>query len=184
MPRTSMGQILPHCNHLHAKMLTKSLHGKTPHQKWYGCDPDNSYMHEIGCKAFVLVPTHNPKVKPQSIKCVLMGYRASSNTYRCWDKKNNKVDQSYHVRFIKNYELPSQSSTQPQQTTKHQQLPCIPTLQDLDKSVPLTLHKNDDNFSEFEIQDTIPAITPGKITSNRSTLDNTCQEDNADLHLQ
>lgn len=67
--------------YLHAKMPTKSLEGKMPYQKWFEQDLDYSYMREIGCWAFVLIPTYNPKVKPRSIKCTLIGYGINSKTY-------------------------------------------------------------------------------------------------------
>lgn len=95
--------------HLHTKTLTKLLNGKTPHEKWFNCEPDYMYMKEIGCCVFIFVPTHNPKVHPQSIECILIGYGANSKTYWCWDRTNNKVYQLYHVKFIERHEERSNS---------------------------------------------------------------------------
>lgn len=166
--------------HLHAKTPTKSLQGKTPYQKWYGRDPDYSYMHEIGCRAFVLVPTHNPKVKPRSIECVLIGYGMNSKTYRCWDKKNNKVYQSYHVKFIESHESSTPNLTEPQQTAGHRQPPSIPTLQDLDESASLTPNESDDDLREFEMEDTASAdLVPEHEADNGPALTDARQEENA-----
>lgn len=49
--------------HLHEKTIMKSLNGTTPFKLWHNQKPDYSYMHEIGCHAFVLIQnTHNPKI--------------------------------------------------------------------------------------------------------------------------
>jgi hypothetical protein len=41
--------------HLHSKTTSLVLRGKTPQELWYGKKPDYDYMHEIGCRAFVLI---------------------------------------------------------------------------------------------------------------------------------
>ena len=42
-------------SHLHAKTTTHFLQGKAPWEMWFSCQPDYSYMHEIGYKAYVLI---------------------------------------------------------------------------------------------------------------------------------
>jgi len=50
-------------SHLHAKTTMQSLQGCTPWELWHECKPDYSYMHEIGCHAFVLIQKEdNPKI--------------------------------------------------------------------------------------------------------------------------
>lgn len=91
--------------HLHAKIPTKSLHSKTPYELWYNCPPNYSYMHEIGCRAFVLILNqHNPKLNGRAIECVLIGYSHNSRTYRCYDQKTQKIHKSYHVRFLERHD--------------------------------------------------------------------------------
>jgi len=58
--------------HLHSKTLTLSLPGGiTPSEKYHGHKPNYSYMHEIGCRIFVLIQNkHNPKIFNQSLECI------------------------------------------------------------------------------------------------------------------
>lgn len=140
--------------HLHAKTPTKSLNGKTPHELWFDRCPDYSYMREIGCRAFVFIPTHNPKVKARSIECVLIGYGHNSKTYRCWDKERKKVYQSYHVKFIERHESPLTLNPKMQIVHKPNFMPAstpVPSLQDLDQSASLQPQEDDDDLAEFEI---------------------------------
>ena len=68
--------------HLHVKTPTKLLNSKTPYDMWYKHKPNYTYMHEIGCKAFILILNqHNPKINTRSIECILIGYRQNSKTY-------------------------------------------------------------------------------------------------------
>jgi hypothetical protein len=53
-----------------------------PFEHWYGHKPDLSNLHEIGCRAFVLIQNwHNPKVFAHSVECVLIGYSLDSKAY-------------------------------------------------------------------------------------------------------
>ncbi|THU77641.1 hypothetical protein K435DRAFT_561335, partial [Dendrothele bispora CBS 962.96] len=86
--------------YLHARTTTKSLKGSTPYQLWNSKKPNLSHLREIGCKAFVLIQQHNPKIRQRSIECVLVGYERNAKAYRCYHRSTRKVISSYHVRFI------------------------------------------------------------------------------------
>ena len=91
-------------SHLHAKTTTRSLHGKTPWELWYGQKPDYSYMRKIGCRGFVLILNrHNPKIYERSIECVLIGYDPKSKSYRCYHRESTQVYSSYHVQFLESH---------------------------------------------------------------------------------
>jgi hypothetical protein len=60
---------------------SKPLNGKTPHELWFNVKPNLSHLCEIGCKAYVLITTNNPKIAAQSIECVLIGYTPNSKAY-------------------------------------------------------------------------------------------------------
>lgn len=88
-------------SHLHQKTPMKSLKRATPFQLWYGCILDYSYMREIGCRAFVLTQNqYNVKLNAHGVECVLIGYGHNSKTYRCYDRRTNKIYKSYHVQFL------------------------------------------------------------------------------------
>ena len=57
-------------------------------------------MREIGCKAFALILTHNPKILQRSVPCVLIGYAPHAKAYRLWNPASGRVFNSYHVTFI------------------------------------------------------------------------------------
>jgi len=87
---------------------TPTLNGKTPYELWYGRRPSLSHLREIGCRAFALVQTNNPKIYRRSTPCVLIGYAPSSKAYRLWDVTTGKVFNSFHVTFIEHLDaLPS-----------------------------------------------------------------------------
>jgi len=79
---------------------TSSLGGKTPFELWYGYTPSLSHLCEIGCKAFALILTHNPKILQHSVSCVLIGYAPYAKAYRLWNPASGRVFNSYHVTFI------------------------------------------------------------------------------------
>jgi len=43
---------------------SSSNNGTTPYELWHGHKPCLSHLREIGCQAFTLIPTHNPKLFP------------------------------------------------------------------------------------------------------------------------
>ena len=78
--------------HLHEKTPTKSLNGKTPFELWYGCVADYSYMHKIGCQAFILIQNqHNLKLNARGIECVLIGCGQNTKTDQCYDPRTRKI---------------------------------------------------------------------------------------------
>jgi hypothetical protein len=68
--------------HIYARTTTSSLKGVIPWELWHDCKPDYSYMHEISCHTFILIPDkHNPKILEWAIECVLIGYEPKSKAY-------------------------------------------------------------------------------------------------------
>ena len=123
---------------------------------WHSRQPDYSYMREIGCRSFVFIPTHNPKILPRSIKCVLIGYGANSKTYRCWDPKNKKVYQAYHIKFIEQHKLLTAANIPPPIAESP-----IPSLCNLNKNASLVPDQSDNNNDiGFNIENTNPATLP------------------------
>jgi transposase InsO family protein len=111
--------------------------GRTPHELWYGKKPDLSHLREIACRAFALIPTHNPKLHHRSVPCILIGYAPNSKAYRLWDRSSNRVFNSYHVTFIESRDLPPNvpvppntvpSSTSPAPALVVQAIPAQPDI--------------------------------------------------------
>ncbi|KAJ2987844.1 hypothetical protein NUW54_g9304 [Trametes sanguinea] len=83
----------------------------SPYEAWFGRPPSLRHLREIGCRAFVLINTHNPKLRACSLECVLLGYGLNSKTYRCYHPPTRRVLESYHVSFIESHESPPASPT-------------------------------------------------------------------------
>ena len=67
------------------------------------------HLHEIGCRAFSLITTNNPKILHRSIPCVLIGYAPNAKAYRLWDPTTDRIFNSFHVSFIEARHLPPPS---------------------------------------------------------------------------
>jgi len=79
---------------------SSSIMGKTPHELWYGSHPSINHLCEIGCKAYALIPTPNPKVLQRSTPCKLIGYAPNSKAYRLWDPTTGCMFNSFYVEFV------------------------------------------------------------------------------------
>jgi transposase InsO family protein len=79
---------------------SSSLNGRTPHELWFGKIPSLSHLREIGCRAFALIQTNNPKIFRRSTPCTMIGYAPHSKAYRLWDNTNGAIFNSFHVTFI------------------------------------------------------------------------------------
>ena len=79
---------------------SSALNGKTPYELWYRRIPCISHLREIGCRAYALIHSHNPKLLPRSVPCIMIGYGTRSKAYRLWDPSSNRIFDSFHVSFI------------------------------------------------------------------------------------
>jgi hypothetical protein len=86
--------------YLHTCSPSKSQLGRTPFEVFERKKPNILHLREIGCRVFVLVRGHNPKLCVQSIKCVLIGYTPQAKAYRCWERSSGKIYNSIDVQFI------------------------------------------------------------------------------------
>jgi hypothetical protein len=102
---TILGRVLPHCSPPTCSDYITALKRKIPFKLWYGHIPDLSYLHEIGCWAFVIILNeHNPKIYKQSIECILLGYEAKFKTYQYYNPKSKQNYILYHVIFLESHE--------------------------------------------------------------------------------
>ena len=77
-----------------------TLGNKTPFKLWFDHKPSLSHLHEISCRAFALIQTHNPKIYWRSNPCTLIGYALSSKAYCLWDRVSGKAFNSFHITFV------------------------------------------------------------------------------------
>src|SRR5258707_1902603 len=88
--------------------MSYSANGTTPHKKWFGTVPSLSHLHEIGCRAFSLIQTHNLKLFRRSTPCTLIGYAPHSKAYCLWDNTTGVIFNSFDVTFVEHLDaLPS-----------------------------------------------------------------------------
>jgi hypothetical protein len=87
---------------------TPTLNNRTPFELWFDRKPSLSHLREIGCRAFALIQTHNPKIYRRSNPCTLIGYAPNAKAYRLWDALSGRVFNSFHVTFVEHLDdLPS-----------------------------------------------------------------------------
>ena len=87
---------------------SSSCNGKTPFELWFGHAPSLSHLREIGCRAFALISTHNPKIYQRSVPCILIGYAPNAKAYCLWNPATGRIFNSFHVNFIEHLDsLPS-----------------------------------------------------------------------------
>jgi hypothetical protein len=87
---------------------SSSNDGKTPHELWFSSKPSLTHLREIGCKAFALILSSNPKIFQRSVPCILIGYAPHSKAYRLWNPASGRVFNSFHVTFVEHLdELPT-----------------------------------------------------------------------------
>jgi transposase InsO family protein len=79
---------------------SSTLNGKTPYELWTGRVPSLSHLQEIGCQAFALIQTNNPKIYHRSRPCILIGYAPHTKAYQLWDTTNGSIFNSFHVTFL------------------------------------------------------------------------------------
>ena len=80
---------------------SSSIQGQMPFKLWFGQKPSLSHLQEIGCRAFALIQTHNPKIYQWLTPCTLIGYAPHMKAYCLWDITTGKVFNSFHITFIK-----------------------------------------------------------------------------------
>src|SRR5882724_5838385 len=66
LPPNMWGEAMKAAGYLKNCMPTRTLADKTPFKMWYGCHPDVSHLHELGCKFWVHIPSENPKIYNRS----------------------------------------------------------------------------------------------------------------------
>ena len=99
-PRSLWDEFLATGTYLAILTASDNLGGKTPFELWKGQAPSVSHLRELGCFAFALTPTQDPKVYQYSEPCILVGYLPRVKEYRLWDPALGKVFESPHVLFV------------------------------------------------------------------------------------
>jgi len=80
--------------------VLKTLEGKMPYEAWTGRIPSLLHLYEIGCHAFALIQTANPKIYQQLCPCILIGYAPHVKAYHLWDTTTSAMFNSFHVTFL------------------------------------------------------------------------------------
>jgi transposase InsO family protein len=86
--------------HIHNRVPTRALNGKTPHEAWTGNKPRVGHMRVFGSLAYAHLPKQGRnKLALRARKCVFVGYAQDAKAYRLWDIKANKIVVSRDVDF-------------------------------------------------------------------------------------
>jgi hypothetical protein len=57
--------------------------------------------------AYALIHSHNPKLLPRSVPCIMIGYGSHTKAYRLWDPVTDKIFNSFRVTFIEHLDAKS-----------------------------------------------------------------------------
>jgi hypothetical protein len=107
-PASLWDEFVSTASYLTTLTASSTIGGKMPYKVWYSKIPSLSHLREIGCHAFTLIMTNNPKVLQRSVPCILIGYAPHSKAYRLWNPASRRVCNSFHVLFIEHLDtLPS-----------------------------------------------------------------------------
>jgi len=100
-PPSLWGECVQTAAYLKDHTLTHTQKDKTPYEMYYARNPELSHLHELGCKAFVLIHSGDPpKLYSRSVEYVLVGYSPNSKAFRCWNKQTRHITVSRNIHFI------------------------------------------------------------------------------------
>ena len=86
--------------HIHNRVPTRALNGKTPHEAWTGNKPRVGHLRVFGSLAYAHVPEQGRnKLALRARKCVFVGYAQDAKAYRLWDISAKKIVVSRDVDF-------------------------------------------------------------------------------------
>nr|GEY12397.1 retrotransposon protein, putative, Ty1-copia subclass [Tanacetum cinerariifolium] len=113
---------------------------KTPYEVWHGQAPKSSYLKVWGCEALVKhdTLTKPDKLKPRSIKCILVGYPKEMMGYSFYYRPENKVFVARNSESLKNILITQEASGS---------LEDLEIIQEEDKhpSIDTSLHHEEDD---------------------------------------
>ena len=85
-------------------LASSGIDGQIPYELWFREHACLNLLCEIGCRAFALIQTLNPKIYWRSTPCTLIRYSPHSKAYQLWDNISGHVFDSYHVTFIEKFD--------------------------------------------------------------------------------
>ena len=99
--------------HIHNRVPTHALGGKTPHEAWSGRKPRVGHMRVFGTLAFA----HTPKVGRNKLasrarRCIFVGYETDAKAYRLWDVDAKAIVVSRDVDFWEGVHWASEAAGQ------------------------------------------------------------------------
>ena len=167
--------------------------GKTPYELWHSKIPSLSHLREIGCRAYALVATHNPKLFHRSVPCILIGYARDSKAYRLWDPTTDRIFNSFHVSFIEHRELPPPPESlpvppplppsHPPETRLHHS-PVIANTVNIPISLPPAPPHNVPPQNSIPLQNTVPLQSSVPLQNNTVPLQSPVPLQNDPIPLQ
>ena len=164
---------------------SSSIGGRTPFELWFGHPPSLSHLREIGCRAFALISTHNPKILQRSVPCILIGYAPHAKAYRLWNPSSHRIFNTFHITFVEHLDsqpsdlLPGtllnvgDHSLPPSwDVASHDTTPTSPPTPSL--NVPITIPHSSFNNPSFPSLSPVPSTissNPNNVISNTVNTD-------------
>ena len=118
MPLEFWGEAINTAVYILNRVSSRTLHGDTPHTRWYGVKPDVSYFRVFGSLCYAHVPKPlRRKLDSKARECIFVGYSSTSKAYRLWCLQKKKIVIARDVIFDEDtsshFSPPFSSSTSP-----------------------------------------------------------------------
>lgn len=118
MPLQFWGEAINTAVHVLNRVSSRTLHGDTPHTKWYGVKPDVSYFRVFGSLCYAHVPKQiRRKLDNKARECIFVGYCSTSKAYRLWCPQKKKIviarDVIFDEETSSHFSSPTSSSSSP-----------------------------------------------------------------------
>ena len=108
LPPSFWGEAINTANYIRNRCPSRSLGGKTAHEKCTGRVPDVSHFWEFGSQVFIVDRTPSKgKLEPRSKKGTFVGYSEESKAYRIWLPDERRIIIARDLKFI---EIPETAS--------------------------------------------------------------------------
>lgn len=124
------------------RVSSRTLHGTTPHTKWYGEPPDVSYFWEFGSLCYGHIPKQiHQNLESKARECLFVGYYTTAKAYRLWCLNKHKIIISRDVIFDEETSTPQQWMPNPAPVSSDY-MSLFPSDNSISIDVSVSMHTN------------------------------------------
>nr|GEU41786.1 hypothetical protein [Tanacetum cinerariifolium] len=103
LPVTFWAEAVNTACYVQNRVLVNKSQNKTPYELFNGRTPAIGFLKPFGCHVMILnTLDHLGKFEAKEDECYFIGYSMSSNAFRVFNKRTNRVEENLHVDFLEN----------------------------------------------------------------------------------